>query len=131
MENEERGFFMTPRDKISREFICRYQEWYSDAITLENQDYSLKYGWLKSETVSNLKDSIKAVLYFQKYIFNGKWLYEWEKDGFTKTELWDLVREGFLSEKCYTSSKAYATGKTNFIYFSQKTAKELYKSYRL
>lgn len=115
---------------IKKEFMERYEQWMIDRFDLNDHDYGWKYGWCKSENLMNLKDSIKAVTIFQKYIFSGKYMQTWEKEGYTRHELWELVRDGWLSEDYSCSSKAIREGKTNFIYLSQRVAKEVWREAR-
>lgn len=118
------------RAAIKSEFMKRYDQWLFDRFALNDSDYGCKYGWCKSEGLLKLKDSIKAVTMFQKYIFSGRYLPKWVKEGYGQQELYDLVRDGWLSEDYSYSSRAIREGKTNFIYLSQRVAKEVWKEAR-
>lgn len=118
------------RAEIQREFMERYDQWMVDRFELDDHDYGWKYGWTKSEKLMTLKDSIKAVTMFQKYIFSGRYLPKWEAKGFERRVLWDLVKDGWLSEDVAWSSQAIREGKENWIYISQRTAKEIWRAVR-
>lgn len=113
--------------KIGDEFIRRFYEWLDDYDNMPDREYGRKYGWLKNPEVES-KDNIKSLIRFQKYIFSGRWLPEWEREGYERNTIWDLNREGFLSYQEYSNWNARATGRTDFYYISQKTAKEIYKA---
>lgn len=115
------------KTRIKQEFMDRYAQWLSDRFDLNDHDYGWKYGWQKSEKLLNLKDNLQAVIFFQKYIFSGRYLPAWEKEGYDRKEIWRLSREGFLSNKEYSDWEARATGRTSFYYISQNTAKMIYK----
>ena len=118
------------REKIIEEFMSKYYEWLKDREELSNQEYGMKYGWGKSEKLMSLKDNLTAVTFFQKYIFSGRWLPQWEKQGYERHIIWELHRSGFLSHDYWTNSNARASGRTDFFYLSQKVAKEVYKEYK-
>lgn len=106
---------------IKDEFMKRYSEWMADRFTLGDYEYGRKYGWQKSETLMTLKDSIKAIVFFQKYIFSGRTVEGWKRSGIENKAVWALCREGFLS----VSEGNYR--KPTFYYITQKTAKDIWK----
>ena len=111
------------KDKIVKEFIDRYHRWLSDRTELSDHDYGWKYGYLKSERLLSLKDNQQAVIYFQKYIFCAYRTDDaWEKEGYDRRAIWQLHRDGFLSEDL-SMRKVYR-------YISQATAKKIYKEYK-
>lgn len=114
------------RAQISEEFMSMFHGWLQDYAEMPDLDYGRKYGWQKNPEVE-AKDNIKSLVRFQKYIFAGRWLPEWEKKGYDRKTIWDLNRDGFLSYQMYSNWNARASGKTDFYYISQKTAKEIYK----
>ena len=116
------------KERICREFLDTYREWFSDRLDLTDMEYGRKYGWQKSERLMSLKDNLQAVTFFQQYIFTGRWLPAWEKAGYDRRVIWELSNEGFLSYKYYSNWQARHTGRTDFYYLSQKTAKEIYKA---
>ena len=116
------------KERICEEFLAAYREWLADRHELSDMEYGKKYGWQKSERLMSMKDNLQAVSFFQKYIFTGRWLPAWEKVGYDRNAIWDLHREGFLSYQMYSNWQARATGRTDFYYISQKTAKEIYKA---
>lgn len=113
--------------KISNEFIDRYHTWLKDYDELSDHDYGWKYGWTKSKSMPVAKDCMKSVMMFQKYIFSGRWLPDWEKAGFDRKVIWQLYRDKFLSNTEYSNSHARATGHTSWYFISQATAKAIYK----
>lgn len=115
------------RAKISEEFMSKFYEWLKDYEEMPYRDYGWKYGWQKNPEVE-AKDNIKSLVRFQKYIFSGRWEPEWVRAGYDRNTIWELHREGFLSYQMYSNWNARATGKTDFYYISQKTAKEIYKA---
>lgn len=115
------------RAKIAAEFMSKYREWFDDYHSMQEREYANKYGYGRNPELE-VKDNLKAVTMFQKYIFAGRWLPEWEKAGYSKYVLWDLIHAGFLSEQEYSNWNARATGRTNFYYISQRMAKEIYKA---
>lgn len=115
------------RARISEEFMSRFHEWLDDYAEMPDMEYGRKYGWAKNPEVE-AKNDMKSLIRFQKYIFSGLWDYQWVKLGYEQRTLWELKKEGFLSYQMYSNWEARATGKTDFYYISQKTAKEIYKA---
>ena len=121
------------KKKISEEFMQRYYQFINDLTEMENLDFGRKYGfWIPDEFKDkHLKDNQSNIIYFQKNVFSGRWLPIWEKEGFNWSEhLLPMIREGFLSQQQYSNYMARATGKTCFIFISQKTAKDIYKQFK-
>ena len=114
--------------RIKREFVEGFLEWVSDYDALTNHEYGKKYGWQKSEKKPTL--TIKSLMAYQKYIFSGRWLPAWEKQGFDRKVLWELYETGFLSYQYYSNWNARASGRTDFFYLSQQTAREIWKEYQ-
>ncbi len=103
---------------IKAEFIKTYYEWLKDLKEMSDKDYGFKYGWAKSQ--KEFKDNQQTMLTFTKYIFNAfRTDKQWEEAGYEKQIIWQLTREGFLSE----TSRKWKT----FRYISQATAKQIYK----
>ena len=117
------------RERISKEFIENYYIWLTDRNTLDVKSFGKKYGCEYTERTPS-KDSIKAVVSFQKYIFAGRYINAWEQAGYDKHAIWELHSEGFLSLDQDNSWQAHQLGKVDFYYISQKTAKEIYKAYK-
>ena len=113
--------------QIAKEFIAKYLEWLNDHNNSEmtDREYGRKYGWGKS--TEPIKDSQKAMTWFQSHVFSGKYLPQWKADGIDPFE---LHRAGFLSYDYCTSHKARILGKTDFFYINQSKAKEIYKAYK-
>ena len=117
------------KERISEEFMSKYREWLKDYAEMTERDYGKKYGWQKNPEIE-AKDNLKSVIRFQKYIFSGRWLPEWEKAGYDRETIWQLSREKFLSNQEYSNWNARMTGRTSFYYISQAKAKEIYKAYK-
>lgn len=115
------------KEKICAEFIDKFHEWISDYADMPDAEYGRKYGWQKNPEIP-AKNDMKSLMRFQKYIFSGMWLPAWEKAGYERNVIWDLHREGFLSYQMYSNWTARHTGRTDFYYISQKTAKDIYKA---
>lgn len=116
------------KEMIKAEFIKRFYEWLDDEKNLAPYDYGRKYGWQKGEILH--KDNMKSVLTFQKYMFSGRWLPGWVKEGYDRKIIWALHHEGFLSFAEHYDWMSRQTGKTDFYFISQKTAREIYKEYK-
>jgi len=131
-DKEDKKMMWTDQERMDKalaviklEFIRRYGNWLVDQVTMENREYGRKYGWVKPETPYG--DSLKAVVYFQKNIYDGHWLQDWEKMGVEKEVLWDLTAAGEISMKQWTNRQARYSGRTDKFFFSQKKAKEIWK----
>lgn len=116
------------KERICQEYIAKYHEWLTDYAEMPDLEYGMKYGWQKNPELI-VKDSIKAITYFQKYIFSGRWLPAWEREGYDRRSIWDLNREGFLSYQEYGNWTARATGRTDFYFISQKTARQIWRDH--
>ena len=115
------------KTKIKSEFIDRYYHWLDDYVNMNDHDYGWKYGWQKRKDIESYPDNLSSVMLFQKYMWNGRWMKDWNKVGFDKNIIWDLAREKWLSEKLYWNSNARATGCDAFYFISQARAKEIWK----
>lgn len=109
---------------IKKEVIDRYEQWMTDRFALNDYEYGRKYGWQKSETLMSLKDSIKAVTLFQKYIFSGKTIEGWKRSGVEDKAVWALCRDGFLSVKDGNHRRP------TYYYITQDRAKEIWRGRR-
>lgn len=117
------------KEKISKEFIERYYIFLKDWNTLDTKEFGRKYGCI---CVSNtpIKDNLKALILFQKNIFNGRFIGAWVKAGYDKQAIWELHREKFLSLYQDNSWEAHQLHQVDFYYISQNTAKQIYKEYK-
>lgn len=117
------------KEKISSEFINRYNDFMRDLPNGDTIEFGRKYGIRLTEEgiQEHSKDNLKNVSWFQQWIFSGRWLPEWEREGFNRYQIWALNKQGFLSHQEYSNWNARATGKTDYYYISQKIAKEIYK----
>lgn len=123
------------RKKIEQEFMNKYYEFLDDMKSTKPDDHEFgkKYGFFfvdPARIEKYRKDNQTTLMYFQREVFSGRWLPMWEKEGYERKIIWQLYEEGFLSYKYYSNSYARATGRQDFLYISQKTAKEIYKTYK-
>lgn len=116
------------KERIAKEFIEGFYQWLEDEKTMPDREYAKKYGWGKGE--EHPKDNFNGVKVYLEYIFNGRWIQNWEKAGYDKYVICRLQHEGFLSRKEYTNWKSRQLGETDFYYIPQKTAREIYKTYK-
>lgn len=117
------------KEAIGKEFLQRFDEFLHDVPNGESRDFGKKYGFtLTQEGIEeHKKDTIKNLMWFQSRVFSGRYLPDWERQGFNRYVIWDLANQGFLSNQEFSNYQARATGRTSFYYISQKVAKELYK----
>ena len=88
------------KEVIKEEFMERYKEWLKDIAELNDHDFGWKYGWQKSErTRLALKDNLNGVVQFQKYFYPIRKAESFKALGIEKEVIWELVKEGWLSEK--------------------------------
>ena len=116
------------KEMISRELIDSFLEYLKDWDEMENFDFGRKYGWQKGKTKPEM--NFEGMKHFMNYIFNGRWLPLWVKAGYPRETIIDLCREGWLSEKHYSNWNARATGRTDYYFISQRTAREIWKAYK-
>ena len=122
------------KKKIELGFIERYYEFLKDVNEKEinDKDFGWKYGYVLTNDMKQKfsKDTQANLIWFQSHIFSGCWLPAWEQSGFERNIIFELHRIGFLSYQWYRNYMARCTGKTDFYYISQATAKEIYKAYK-
>jgi hypothetical protein len=116
------------KERITAEFIAKYNEWLNEKANLTKLEYAQKYGFYKTEKVVALKDNLTAVTYFQSNIYKGKWAYQWVREGYEFEILKQLAHDGFLSHTQYYNLHKHPD--TDYFYISQKTAKLIYKEAR-
>lgn len=110
------------RQAIKAEFMSQYEAWLKDATDMEEREYARKYGWYRTEQYAGLKDSVKAVTLFQKYIHRSRTMKEMEKAFGDWKAIRELYIEGWLS----VVQKKWV----NYYFISQRTAKEIWKEAR-
>ena len=115
--------------RIEKEFIDRYYEWLDDIDNMNDHDFGWKYGFCKRKDIV-VKDNIAGVTRFQKYGWQGRWMPDWEKAGFDKYVLWELVKKGSLSCKEYFNSYAVAIRHNEWVFISQEKAKAIYRAHK-
>ena len=116
--------------KLTKEWIDGYYEWLQDYKDMPEQEYAQKYGWLKRKDLPERKDNWESVKVYLEYIFNGRYIQYWERAGYDRRSIWSLYEEGFLSYKLYSNWNARASGRTEWFYISQRTARQIYKENR-
>ena len=118
--------------KIAKEFISKYLEWLADYNDKEmtDLDYGRKYGWRRNHSIKTMKDTQKALIWFQSHIFSGRYLDGWTDAGIDRNTVYALHRNGFFSYDSYSSYKARMLGKCDFYYLSRTKGKEIYKAYK-
>lgn len=109
------------KERITSEFIRRYDEWFADLTNLSDMEYGRKYGWCKTDKV--MKDNQESYIYFHKYIFCGyaEWTM-WLGNGYDRDILIALLDEKFLAMKKIKW--------TTYCFISQATAKQIYRDRR-
>lgn len=112
------------KEVIKKEFMSRYELWFKERTELDDNEYSRKYGWQKSERLMSLKDNLTAVAFFQKYIFSGATQQRWEQLGVNRIAVWALAAEGWFSRQEGNHRRP------TWYYLSQQRAKEIWKEAR-
>ena len=116
------------KEKISRELMDSFREWISDFDTMTDYDFGRKYTYGKGS--EKPKYSFEYLKHFMDYEFCGRWLPHWVKEGYPREVIFDLNREKWMSYQGYSNWNARATGRTDFYYISQRTAREIWKAYK-
>lgn len=114
--------------KISHELIDSFHEWLADYENLAENEFALKYGWGKG--TNKQSDTFKSLKVFMEYVFTGRYLPGWIRQGYPREVIWELHREGFLSYTNYSNYNARMRGQTDWYYIPQRTAREIYKASR-
>lgn len=112
------------KEIIKKEVFRRFDQWRKDYEELDEEAYGWKYGFHKSEKYDHIKDNLKSLMLFQKYIFSGMVLAGWESIGIERKALWRLSMDGWISAR----SGHY--GNPAFYYLTQQRMKEIYKEAR-
>ena len=112
------------RQKITKEIIDGYREWLKHEKEMSEYEYGRKYGWGKSAEPH--ADCYKSFTVYIDYIFGGRFLPGWVKQGYESHSIWQLKDEGFLSYKLYSNWDARMRGKADWFYINRKTAKAIY-----
>ena len=116
------------RQTIAREFIEGYYEWLKDEQEMTKYEYGRKYGWGKAAEPHN--DSYKSFTVYIDYMFGGRFLPGWVRQGYDSKVIWGLKDEGFLSYKFYSNSDARMRNQMDWFYINRKTAKAIYNEAR-
>ena len=116
------------RWRISKEFIEGFYQWIDDEKTMPDREYAKKYGCGKGEIQH--EDNFKGVKVYLEFIFNGRWLKDWEKAGYDKHVIWRLKDKGFLRLKEYSNWMARQLRETDFYYIPQSSAREIYRAFK-
>ena len=116
------------KEMISRELINSFLEYIKDWDEMPDFEYGQKYGWGKGSNKPKL--NFEGLKHFMDLIFGGRWLPHWVKAGYPREIIFDLHREGWLSYQQYSNWNARATGRTDWYYIPQRTAREIWKAYK-
>ena len=114
------------KEKISQELMDAFREWIQDWDEMPNDELGQKYGYGKG--TSRPKWTFDGLKHYMDLVFGGRYMPGWIKAGYPKEVIWDLGRDGFLSYKCYTNWQARHTGRTEWYYIPQRTAREIWKA---
>ena len=116
------------KQMIGKELIDSFEEWRKDYDEMEDTAFGKKYGWGKGE--NKPKDTFESLKHFMDLIFGGRWLPLWVKAGYPRDVIIELAREKWLSYQEYSNWNARHTGRTEWYYISQRTAREIWKAYK-
>lgn len=114
------------RAALQNDFMSRYTQWLEDYNNtgMSENEYGHKYGWSRSPVIPVMKDSIKAVVSFQKYMEHPRTADQISRDtGVNRENVWALRHDGWLSE----GESRY---RVTCYWVNQKTAKEIWKEAR-
>lgn len=113
------------RAALQKDFMSRYTQWLEDYNNtgMDEKEYGHKYGWSRSPVIPVMKDSIKAVVSFQKYMEHPRTADQISRDtGVNRENVWALRRDGWLSAEDSNRNRA------TYYWVNQKTAKEIWKA---
>lgn len=117
------------KNKVAKIFIDKFYEFIEDLKNTNGTGYefSRKYGaTFHPESVEkHTKNTLTNATWFSSQFFNGGNIDFWTKNGFEKELIWELVKEGFLSE--FTS---WRSGSKTFYYIKQDTVKDIFRNYK-
>jgi len=116
------------KEKIAKELIDSFLEWLRDYDEMPDFEFGRKYGWGKG--TSKPKWNFEGLKKFMDLVFGGRWLPYWVKEGYPREVIIELRREGWLSYQEYSNWNARATGRTDWYYIPQRTAREIWKQYK-
>ena len=114
------------KEKISKELMDSFREWIRDWDEMPDFDFGQKYGWRKGQ--NRPKWTFDGLKHFMDLVFGGRWLPYWVKAGYPREVIIELNREKWLSYQEYTNWMARNTGKTDWYYIPQRTAREIWKA---
>ena len=116
---------MEAKERIGQELLDSFREWLRDYDEMPDFEFGQKYGWGKGQ--NKPKENFEGLKRFMDLIFGGRWLPHWVKEGYPREVIIDLNREKWLSYQEYSNWRARATGKTDWYYIPQRTAREIWK----
>ena len=119
---------MEAKEKISTELMDSFREWLRDWDEMPDSDFGWKYGWRKGP--NKPEENFDGLKRFMDLIFGGRWLPHWVKEGYPREVIIDLSCEKWLSYKGYSNWNARATGRTDWYYIPQRTAREIWKKWK-
>jgi len=119
---------MEAKERIGQELIDSFGEWIRDWDEMPDSEFGRKYGWGKGS--NRPKWNFEGLKHFMDLVFGGRWLPHWVKEGYPREVIIDLNREKWLSYQEYSNWHARATGRTQWYYIPQRTAREIWKAYK-
>lgn len=115
------------RAALQNDFMSRYTQWLEDYNNtgMSDKEYGHKYGWSRSPRIPVMKDGIKAVVDFQKYMEHARTADQISRDtGVNRENVWALRHDGWLSAGDSNRNRA------TYYWVNQKTAKEIWRAAR-
>lgn len=117
------------KEKISKIFMDKFYEFIDDVKNTrgDEKDFAWKYGFtIRPEFVEKwTKNTMTNATKFASQVFDGGTIDFWTNNGFEKEMIWELVKEGFLSE--FTG---WRSNSKTFYFLSQDTIKKIFKMYK-
>lgn len=124
-------------NRICEEFIHEFLEFIKDveSVISENMteyNFGRKYGFIihKNLLANHTKKNLTNLTFFQKNVSSGRYTDGWKKAGYDMKDIYELKNAGLLSYKYNYGSHARMTGRTDFYFISQETAKKIFKEYK-
>ena len=119
---------MEAKEMISLELMDSFREWLRDWDEMSDYDFMRKYTYGKGQ--NKPRCNFEGLKHFMDYEFGGRWLPGWIKEGYPREVIWDLHREAWLSYQQYSNWNARHTGRTDWYYIPQRTAREIWKKWK-
>lgn len=124
-------------NRICEEFIQEFLDFISDvenviSESMTEYDFGRKYGFTihKNLLANHTKKNLTNLTFFQKNVSSGRYTNGWKKAGYDMKDIYELKDAGLLSYRYNYGSHARMTGRTDFYFISQETAKKIFKEYK-